>query len=680
MDATTPQEGLDPFVAARQGFWNTKEAPRTPATFGTLASFLNAEYHPWHDDHPADRLQDPCDRKTALLRRTLRLRGSVDPEELLAATLNADQRLRGTVTEAWPLSLRRHGTEPVRRTLTNEIRHCTDPETVAHLIDLATAGRLHIMDPDQWASRVRQSPLNKRPARLALWRHLARQPACRHLLPKPDSTTEAYERLLLTAATGERLVESPALQHGAGLLVVQSMLLGEMDTPGEGSSGGLGVLLAGLGDALARTEGIDAVITLVTKDARELLAEPTLLRGRGPGHWTLSLPIDPHSITTPGGVPAGDASALTWWTRMLLEGLERRPDLVHVRFADDGSLAVAEAARELGTRLVFTATPDPHRRVSERHAGRTVNGDTPTEALRQDLHRVFAADRLVDRADAVIGIPGRGGTAELVRYLPQLAAVRGGRGPIAPPEGITAYRPAVDETQRCEHLLERLFETGQPAALDAADERGQPILLTVGRLHPLKQQDVLVQAWIESGLHLRSRLVVVGGSPRADRADPGEREVRKAIADLIVANPEASSRLAMVTAMPNTEVRCLERALARSATTGRAHYVCPSAKEEFGIAVLEAMDAGLPVAATSRGGIPHYLEDMVNGLLLDTSSAKTLAEGLEGLLSLKPAVLDAMARRARATVRASYSIDAAASAFASVYTELPGIKATASTA
>ncbi|MCX5409178.1 glycosyltransferase [Streptomyces sp. NBC_00335] len=672
MDATTPQEGPDPFVVARQGFWDTEEAPRTPATFGTLASFLNAEYRPWHDDHPADPLPDPGDRKTALLRRTLRLCGSVDPEELLAATLNADQRLRSTVTEAWPLSLRRHGTESVRRTLTREILDCTDPETLAHLIDLATAGRLHIMDAAGWASLARRSPLNNRPARLALWRHLALQPPCRHLLPKPDTATEAYERLLLTAATGERLVEPPALPHAAGLLVVQSMLLGEMDTPGEGSSGGLGVLLAGLGDALARTERIDAVITLVTKDARELLAEPTLLRGRGPGHWTLSLPTDPHATTTPGMGPVGDASALTWWTRMLLEGLGRRPDLVHVRYADDRSLAVAEAARELGTRLVFTATPDPHRRVSERHAGRTVTGDTPMEDLRQDLHRVFAADRLVDRADAVIGIPGRGGTAELVRYLPQLAAVRGGRGPIAPPEGITAYQPAVHEPQRCERLLERLFETALPAALEA-DERGQPILLTVGRLHPLKQQHVLVQAWIESGLHLRSTLVLVGGSPRADRADSGERQVRKAIADLVAATPAASARLAMVAAMPNTEVRRLERALARSGTRGRAYYVCPSAKEEFGIAVLEAMDAGLPVAATSRGGIPHYVEDMVNGLLLDTSSSKGLTEGLEALLSLKPAVLDAMARRARATVRASYSIDAAASAFASVYAELPGI-------
>ncbi|MEU9007729.1 hypothetical protein AB0D15_39045, partial [Streptomyces sp. NPDC048551] len=80
---------------------------------------------------------------------------------------------------------------------------------------------------------------------------------------------------------------------------------------------------------------------------------------------------------------------------------------------------------------------------------------------------------------------------------------------------------------------------------------------------------------------------------------------------------------------------------------------------------------GLPVAGTGRGGIPHYVEDAVNGILLDTTSSETLAEGLERLLGLDPAVVDAMTRRARATVRARYSIDAAASAFASVYTRLP---------
>ncbi|MCY0963127.1 glycosyltransferase family 4 protein [Streptomyces sp. H27-H5] len=485
----------------------------------------------------------------------------------------------------------------------------------------------------------------------------------------PDTAVDAYERLLLTVARGGKPFDMPPLPSRGGLLVVQSMLLGEIDSPGEGSSGGLGVLLAGLGDALARTRGIDAVITLVMKDARDLPEEPTLLRGRGAGHWTLSLPSDPHDGAALGAGGPG-RSALSWWTSTLVGGLGRHPDLVHVRYADDGSLAIAEAARALGARLIFTATPDPHRRISERHAGRTITGRAETEELRHDLHRVFTADMLIARADEVIGIPGRGGTAELIRYFPQLALARGGQGPSAPPEGITAYLPADDEALRQKRLLEGLFASGLPSAIDPA-ARALPLLLTVGRLHPLKQQHILVRAWIESGLHLRSTLVVVGGSARSEGRGPAEHDVREAIADLIAAHPQSAARLAMVPAMPNSEIRCLERALAHSGITGRALYVCPSSKEEFGIAVLEAMDAGLPVAATDRGGIPHYVQDMVNGVLLDTSSPRTLAEGLERLLASEPEMIDAMARRARATVRARYSIDVAAAGFASIYTGQP---------
>ncbi|MDH6544012.1 D-inositol-3-phosphate glycosyltransferase [Streptomyces sp. SPB4] len=669
MDAHTPQDGTDPFVAARQSFWAPETAPPIPSGPGTLASFLRAEYLPGTHEHPPRFLTDPLDERTVSLRRDVRLRRALAPEELLAAALSGDHRLRSTVAEAWPLSLSEHDTERVRHELRGEILRCTDPGTLAHLIDLATAGGLHVLEPLQWAELARTLPLDTRPARLALWRHLACHPNLLEMLPPPDKASDAYERLLLAAAAGRRLFESPAFPKHDGLLVVQSMLLGEMDSPGEGSSGGLGVLLGGLGDALARTQGIDAVITLVTKDAREVGEEPDLLRVRGAGHWTLTLPTDPHEKATAGDL-AG--TALTWWTNKVLEDLDRRPDLVHVRYADDRSLAVAEAARRAGARLVFTATPDPHRRVSERHASRTATGKTGpgTEELRQDLHRVFAADRLVDRADEVIGIPGRGGTGELIRYFPQLAALRGGEGPSAPQEGITAYQPANDETIRQRRLLDSLFAAELPSTLDPT-ARDLPLLLTVGRLHPLKQQDVLVQAWIESGLHFRSTLVVVGGSARAEGRDPAEQEVRSAIADLLHEHPDAAGRLALVPAMPNNAVRCLERALAGSQTTGRAHYVCPSAKEEFGIAVLEAMDAGLPVAGTGRGGIPHYLQDAVNGILLDTSSPKHLADGLQRLLNLDTAVTNVMTRRARATVRARYSIDAAALAFASVYTGLP---------
>jgi D-inositol-3-phosphate glycosyltransferase len=93
--------------------------------------------------------------------------------------------------------------------------------------------------------------------------------------------------------------------------------------------------------------------------------------------------------------------------------------------------------------------------------------------------------------------------------------------------------------------------------------------------------------------------------------------------------------------------------------------VCPSAKEEFGLAVLEAMEAGLPAAGPRRGGVAHYLRDGVNGVLLDTASAATLAEDLERLVALPEPQRSRLARAGRDTVNARFPV----SGMAEVYRE-----------
>ncbi|MEU8677733.1 hypothetical protein [Streptomyces sp. NPDC048560] len=116
---------------------------------------------------------------------------------------------------------------------------------------------------------------------------------------------------------------------------------------------------------------------------------------------------------------------------------------MHARYADDGSLAMAEAAHRLGAQLVFTVTADPHRTLTRRHVAGPGRRTQISAALRHDLHRVFLADRMVARADGVVAIPGRGGSVdELVTHFPQLAQGHRGRPLPAPPEGITPYRSA----------------------------------------------------------------------------------------------------------------------------------------------------------------------------------------------------------------------------------------------
>ncbi|MFJ4894949.1 glycosyltransferase [Streptomyces sp. NPDC088788] len=64
-------------------------------------------------------------------------------------------------------------------------------------------------------------------------------------------------------------------------------------------------------------------------------------------------------------------------------------------------------------------------------------------------------------------------------------------------------------------------------------------------------------------------------------------------------------------------------------------YVCPSVEEEFGIAILEAMEQGLPAADPLCGRVAHYVQDGVSGIVLDTSRAASLARGLLRLAAVQ---------------------------------------------
>ncbi|MCD0480874.1 glycosyltransferase family 4 protein [Streptacidiphilus sp. ASG 303] len=681
--APAPAADPDPLAALRARFYRPAAAPaprRADGCEGPLLRLARPEYEAPED--PRDTPDASDDAAAARVRRACRTRRPLHPAEL-AAHLQGPPPLRTAAAEAWPAALAAHGSHAGAAALRRRLLAGPGPGA-AEALDLADAWRLRPLGPAE--ARLLAPAQGGTPAdralRHAVWRYLSGLPAGAAHLPDPAlHEDDPYERLLLAAAACRRAARPgapgsalrtalPAAPPPAGgAVVAQSMLLGRLDTPGQGLSGGLSVLLSSLGDTLARTPGIGLALTLVAADRTALAADPVLLRTAAePGHRVLRLPVDTDGPLVQEAMPEHRA-ALAWWAEQLLGLAGAVPDVVHVRYADDGSLAVAEAARRLGSRVVFTATPDPHRFLAARH-GRAADSDPQAAAaLRQDLHRVFAADRLVERADAVVGIGGRaGGPEELLRYFPQLADGHRGRLPASPPEGIAPHRPAPGDAEEQRTLLARLYAGGlAPECLDP-QARGLPLLLSVGRLHPVKQQHLLVEAWLAAGLHRRTALVLVGGA--AERPSEAESAMRRRIADLLEAVPGARRRCALLPALPNRSVRLLERALASPARPAPAVYVCPSAKEEFGLAVLEAMDAGLAAAGPLRGGVPHYLRHGANGWLLDTSSVRTLADGLEDLLALPAARLRALAEEGRRTVRRDYSITAMADRLAEEYLRL----------
>lgn len=75
-------------------------------------------------------------------------------------------------------------------------------------------------------------------------------------------------------------------------------------------------------------------------------------------------------------------------------------------------------------------------------------------------------------------------------------------------------------------------------------------------------------------------------------------------------------------------------------------FVLPSYREALPMAILEAMASGLPIVATSVGGIPEVVKDGYNGFLITPGDAEALAEKLNVLASDRH-LCKAMGRRSR---------------------------------
>lgn len=437
---------------------------------------------------------------------------------------------------------------------------------------------------------------------------------------------------------------------GDGAAIVQCMFHGDLLHPGRGEAGGLATFLRNLGSSLARSGGIGTVYTLALHPLTDQGGRGKLLNRIDRDHELLGIPV---SFT-------GSRDSFFRGEYEIIYGIERtlsrvgiNPDVFHLRYSDGASKAAAVAADRLGARVVFTLTPDPHRRMSgEAAAGRTGDGGKITAKL----GRIYEADRIVDLSDGIVLI-GHGARSGTVTYFPQLhgsrAALKGRLGVLS--EGIEMH-PAPADVPSIERVRDMLAGLNGTYRLDPSLLH-RPVLLNVGRLDPVKGQHLLVEAWAESGLHKTYNLVLIGGG---DGSSPQEREVTDRIDRVLAGRGELTGRFAHSPALPNKTVRMLELALTRVSIGDQPSvYVCSSFKEEFGIAVIEAMSAGLLVFAPERGGASSYIRNGKNGFLLDTTGADTMGRALEAVLMgghYGPSVLRRKAHRGRRYAKRHFSI------------------------
>ena len=139
----------------------------------------------------------------------------------------------------------------------------------------------------------------------------------------------------------------------------------------------------------------------------------------------------------------------------------------------------------------------------------------------------------------------------------------------------------------------------QVGPVETAPDRPER-LITVARLHPKKGIPVLMEALRGLAETERPELVLIGDGPLAG-------QLRAAATDLPVSFGGA---------MSHTEVQ--------SQLAQGGIFVLPSIEEGTPNVLLEALAHGLPVVATSVGGVPDLISDGENGMLVRAGDAGAL--------------------------------------------------------
>jgi glycosyltransferase involved in cell wall biosynthesis len=464
---------------------------------------------------------------------------------------------------------------------------------------------------------------------------------------------------------------------GPGLAVAQLFLHADLDRElsraGAGDNGGIATMLVRLGDALADQPGISRVLTMSRGSidaAVDALTDPSS------GHVLSPIPLMSEPTDASSAWPVSVAAERGIRRALTSHG---RVDVVHLRMADVGSMAAAGVATRLGIPTVFTLAPDPHAVI---HAldmtGALTRGTFGAIDEREHYwFRTGLVARLAAGAQHRALFP-RPNLREQLRDLLGIDIDTDPNGYTVVPEGIDV---SVTERARADVRATGASAAGavrhpaldELAALIGAlpeQRRGLPLALSVGRLHRVKGMATVVEAWAaDPALRDRCNLLIVGG----DLANPSvdERDQLGLIAGVIAQNPAAAAGLLLPGHRPNDVIArwmaAAQLGLDNDVAPGGV-YVCGSLKEEFGLALIEALAAGLPVVAPDGGGPATYIEEGVTGFLVDTRSPRAVANGIAAALDLsaKPDATDRVAR-AQATVEDRFTLRAMAGTLAAVY-------------
>jgi glycosyltransferase involved in cell wall biosynthesis len=180
----------------------------------------------------------------------------------------------------------------------------------------------------------------------------------------------------------------------------------------------------------------------------------------------------------------------------------------------------------------------------------------------------------------------------------------------------------------------------QRSASSAVRERVQerlkledgPVVLSVGRMDPVKRQDLAIDAFVRvARRYPTARLVLVGGesfSTSAGGLGGPKGTTWRAKLEARVHEHHLGSRVVFAGNLPDEELRAMYD-LADV-------FVHPAPWEGFGLVIVEAWMHGVPVVVSRGAGAAELVDDGVNGFLARPGSASELSHRITDLLGRPP--------------------------------------------
>jgi sucrose-phosphate synthase len=276
----------------------------------------------------------------------------------------------------------------------------------------------------------------------------------------------------------------------------------------------------------------------------------------------------------------------------------RAPDLIHAHYADAASVAaIVEAA--CGIPFVFTAHSLGRVKASMLGPGAEDGPDL--------VRRIGAEEGALARARLVIASSRDEAEVQYAGY----AAYDPGRIRVLPPGSDLARFAAAESLPRVDATIDRFLH----------DPR-KPALLALARPVARKNLGALVRAYGESpALQARANLVLMAGTRQDIEALDGDMAGTMREILVLIDRYDLYGRVAY----PKTHGPEDVPALYAYARARGGLFVNPALNEPFGLTLLEASAAGLPLVATDSGGPNDIVETCGNGLLVDPRDPGAIA-------------------------------------------------------